>query len=358
MATFDVLLEGYNGEEFNEGMYGGEEPLQISTPSEVSYPLDEEEFEDEEEEEEVIRPVARNRRPPKSTDRSSGASIGGEENLIINTQHMGPSGMEADCFFCVVVGGTRTGKTTLVNSLIKANHTKFEHIYAFSKTLSRHTLPYNSKKDKPIFPNMNSRDPRYPKALKDWENMDNLIRRQKAATPYGFLRNGCVFDNCNEENVKALVDYQDGRIDRGEITPLGPDGVILIILDDIIGSVDPKSKFYENMCTSGRHSKVSFILVSQKITGAIAPAIRVNCHHVFSTMLMGNEKTAFTELQTRFSKTTKTEAYFGELLKKKLLLENESGHKEYLYIRSFREVGTLVPFTIQPPNLWTMKPLR
>ncbi len=168
-----------------------------------------------------------------------------EEEEIITTDEpidleLAPN--EADNI--IVVGPTSSGKTSLINHIMRKNLKYFKAVFVFSKS-GKYAMKQN-------YPYLNERF---------LFGTDNMVK-----------------------NLAKISNAQQNLLIKYKQNPLSVRKVA-VVLDDIASinfTVGRDAKFYDDFIALARQRQIVFIVIVQKLT-LVSPTIRENCQNIFVT---------------------------------------------------------------------------
>ena len=157
----------------------------------------------------------------------------------------------------IITGMTKTGKTHLVKLLVRRNAMLFNRIFWWSPTANLQNLDFLPRKS---------------------------IRNEITETALNSLLNG-------QEKAPYIS--------------------TLLVLDDVVGSLNMNSKIIERLATSPRHYGLTLILVSQNLK-KIPVTLRDNAVSIFTAALKEHQITTMHELQSNFKSVNELKDYLSK----------------------------------------------
>jgi len=110
---------------------------------------------------------------------------------------------------------------------------------------------------------------------KQFDKVFAITNTNSVNNEYDYLPEGNIFNRFEEKIISNLMELQ-----RQAINQFGKDSKkiqrVLLILDDVIGSLPPRNKILEELYSQGRHYKISLILNIQISKNELDPTIRSN----------------------------------------------------------------------------------
>lgn len=142
---------------------------------------------------------------------------------------------------------------------------------------------------------------------------------------YNYLKKKYILDRYNESTMTKIMKAQEKQIiSKGKEKAKN----ILIIMDDIIGSLDSQSTIIRELITQGRHYKISLILNIQISKKEFSPDFRTNVDY----FIIGyNGKETFTQLYKELSFNGKFKDFM------EFMHKNTVGFNFVLYINKVME---------------------